>query len=116
MIQLVSSAPTRGEEACWNWRAPTLAIDQTLKTRGRRYNGYPVSAGYFGAYSMDGLAMALHAVYNNTTFADTVAHAINLLGDADSTGSIAGQIAGALYGFDSIPRTWRDNVQKWDDG
>ena len=27
-----------------------------------------------------------------------VAHAINLLGDADSTGSICGQIAGALYG------------------
>jgi ADP-ribosylglycohydrolase len=116
MQELVSSAPKRGEEACWNWRAPTLAIAKTLQTRGRQYNGYPVSAGYFGAYSMDGLAMALHCVYHNTDFKSTVAHAINLLGDADSTGSICGQIAGALYGYNSLPQNWMENLFRWDDG
>jgi ADP-ribosyl-[dinitrogen reductase] hydrolase len=116
MHELVGSAPTKPTEACWNWRAPKLAITESLHARGRSYNGYPVSAGYFGAYSMDGLAMALHAVYNNSTFEDTVAHAMNLLGDADSTGSIAGQIAGALYGYKAVPEKWLQNLNKWDDG
>merc|ERR1719258_695233 len=91
-------------------------IAKTLQTRGRQYNGYPVSAGYFGAYSMDGLAMALHCVYHNTDFKSTVAHAINLLGDADSTGSICGQIAGALYGYNALPPNWMENLFRWDDG
>merc|ERR1719171_1404948 len=116
MHALVASEPLSPKEACWDWKAPTLGVKQSLKARGHSYNGYPVSAGYFGSYSMDGLAMALHVVYNNTTFEATVAHAINLLGDADSTGSIAGQIAGALYGVAAIPKSWAVNVQKWDDG
>jgi ADP-ribosyl-[dinitrogen reductase] hydrolase len=116
MHALVASKPLGPTEACWDWKATTLSVQDSLRARGHSYNGYPVSAGYFGAYSMDGLAMALHAVYNNTTFEDTVSHAINLLGDADSTGSIAGQIAGALYGVEAIPPKWRADVQKWDDG
>merc|ERR1719454_2794798 len=112
MKWLVTSRPERATERCWNWKAESLDIAASLRARGRSYNGYPVSAGYFGAYSMDGLAMALHAVYNNTTFEDTVAHAINLLGDADSTGSIAGQIAGALYGVQAIPPKWLADLNK----
>jgi hypothetical protein len=47
---------------------------------------------------MDGLAMALHAVYHTTTFGEAITAVINMLGDADTTGAIAGQIAGAFYG------------------
>ena len=63
----------------------------------------------------DGLAMALHAVYHTSTFHDAIGHAVNLCGDADSTGSIAGQIAGAFYGFSSIPETWLSVLRDWDD-
>lgn len=34
---------------------------------------------------------------------------VNLGGDADTTGAIYGQIAGAYYG-DSIPQNWRDKI------
>jgi len=56
--ELVSSKPGSEKEACWNWKSPPpLPIQASLTARGRQYNGYPVSAGYFGSYSLDGLAM-----------------------------------------------------------
>ena len=36
--------------------------------------------------------------------------AVNLGDDADTTGAIFGQMAGAYYGVDGIPKGWRDSV------
>merc|ERR1712072_173178 len=54
---------------------------------------------------MGGLAMALHACYHSKNFLDAISHGLNLLGDADSIGSICGQIAGAFYGYSGIQAT-----------
>ena len=35
---------------------------------------------------------------------------IGLGGDTDTNGAIYGQLAGAYYGFESIPKEWRDDV------
>ena len=35
-------------------------------------------------------------------------------GDADTVGSVTGQIAGALYGLTSIPKSALECVMKWD--
>ena len=51
-VRLVSSKPTRDTERCWNWKNATLDIAGTLAARGWSYNGYPVSADYFGSYSL----------------------------------------------------------------
>lgn len=44
---------------------------------------------------------------------------INMLGDADSTGSVTGQIAGAFYGYQEIEKVrsgeYVQLVNKWDD-
>lgn len=114
MKWLVTSKPARDTEKCWNWKSEHLDIHGTLKARGSRYNGYPVSAGYFGSYSMDGLAMALWAVYNTKSFDEAITKSVNLLGDADSHGSIAGQLAGALYGYNGINPQFRTWLHKWD--
>jgi len=103
-------------ELSWNWRSEKLQILQTLRNRGRRYNGYPVSRGYYGAYSMDGLALALHCAYTTNSFEEAVTKCVNKLGDADSTGSITGQIAGAMYGYSSINPMYIKNLNQWDDG
>ena len=111
-------------ERCWNWRSDygEIGIDITMRNRGKYYNGYQNHPGYFGSYCLDGLSMALHAVYHSGSIGGAITNAVNLLGDADSTGSIAGQIAGAFYGFKSIydknnlERYLFDNVSKWDDG
>jgi len=37
---------------------------------------------------------------------------VNLGDDADTTGAVFGQLAGAYYGEDSIPQSWRDKLAK----
>merc|ERR1712137_84322 len=112
---LVRSSPARDEELCWNWKGERLELDATLRARGRTYNGYPVTRGYFGAFCMDGLAMALWAVYNTSCFDDAVTRCANLLGDADSHASMTGQLAGALYGYNSINPQFLEWLNEWDD-
>jgi len=115
MKWLVTSSPVNMTERCWNWKSEGLDIAGTLKARGKRYNGYPVSAGYFGSYSLDGLAMALWAIYHTSSFDEAVTRSVNLLGDADSHGSITGQLAGAIYGYDAINPQFIEWLNKWDD-
>lgn len=115
MKEVVTSSPKQMAERCWNWKADTLDVAGTLQARGRKYNGYPVSAGYFGSYSLDGLAMALWCVYHTTSFDEAVTRSVNLLGDADSHGSITGQLAGAIYGYDTIHPQFITWLNQWDD-
>lgn len=115
MKWLVTSSPVSAKERCWNWKADTLDLAGTIGARGYSYNGYPVSEGYFGSYCMDGLAMALWSVYHTSSFDEAVTRSVNLLGDADSHGSITGQLAGALYGYSTINPKFVEWLAEWDD-
>jgi len=46
--------------------------------------------------------MALHSVYYSNSLGHAIENVVNLLGDADSTGSICGQLAGSIYGYQSM--------------
>lgn len=37
--------------------------------------------------------------------------AVNITGDSDSTGSITGNILGALFGVDRVPARWLDTLE-----
>ena len=113
---LRATEPEGSPERCWNWRGERLDIGATMRARGDAYNGYPNSADYFGSYCLDGLAMALHSVAMTDSFDDAIERCVNLLGDADSTGAIAGQIAGAMYGYRAIHPRLRSDLHDWDDG
>jgi ADP-ribosyl-[dinitrogen reductase] hydrolase len=115
MKWLVTSSPINATESCWNWRSERQNIHATLRARGSTYNGYPVSSGYFGSYSLDGLALALWSVYHTDSFDAAVARSVNLFGDADSHGSITGQIAGAIYGYRAINPQFKTWLNTWDD-
>ena len=41
--------------------------------------------------------------------------AVNLGDDTDTTAAIAGGLAGALYGYDTIPQEWRNTLIKRED-
>ncbi|KAL3903444.1 MAG: hypothetical protein SGPRY_011672 [Prymnesium sp.] len=111
---LLGVEPDHSLERCWNWRANSLDLQGTVARRGQRYNGYPNSAGYFGSFCLDGLAMAMYSIAQTDSFEGAVAFCVNLCGDADSTGAICGQIAGAIYGLIAIPRVWQEDLQRWD--
>jgi len=112
---LRAAEPGDSSERCWNWRAPQLGLQETLRCRGRSYNGYPVSAGYFGSYAPDAIAIALHAVVNSDSFDGAIERCVNCLGDADSTGAVCGQVAGAMYGWSAIGAPLRAALHEWDD-
>jgi ADP-ribosylglycohydrolase len=75
----------------WNWRSPTHTYAPT------RLKQQP---GYIGSYCMDALAMALHTVWFTSSFKEVAIMNADMGGDCDTVGSIAGQIAGAMYGVD----------------
>jgi ADP-ribosyl-[dinitrogen reductase] hydrolase len=101
-------------EFCWNWRDETLGIAQTIQNRGQLYHGYPVSAGYFGSFCLDGMAMALHSLYRTGDPNQAIEKCVNMLGDADSTASVVGQVAGAFYGYRRFSPALRDQLHRWD--
>jgi ADP-ribosylglycohydrolase len=66
-------------------------------------------------YVVQALEAALWAFDRGADFADCVRLAVNLGDDADTTGAICGQIAGAYYGIEGIPRRWLDVLAMADD-
>ena len=49
---------------------------------------------------------ALWAVETSSSFEEALIKAVNLGDDADTVGAVAGQLAGALYGYSNIPERW----------
>ena len=49
---------------------------------------------------------ALTVFMENDTFEEILVSAVNLGGDADTVGAIAGSLAGSYYGLGAIPRRW----------
>ena len=61
-------------------------------------------------YVVDALEAALWAFHRSEDFREGALLAVNLGDDADTTGAIYGQIAGAYYGVESIPVKWRERL------
>ena len=56
---------------------------------------------------MKSLEAALWAFHHSDSFAEGARLAVNLGDDADTTGAVYGQSAGAYYGASGIPERWR---------
>ena len=63
-------------------------------------------------YVADCLEASLWCFSRTTNFRDAVLMAANLGEDADTTGAVCGQIAGAHYGLEDIPQAWLDVLAK----
>ncbi len=61
-------------------------------------------------YVVDSLEAALWAFHHSSSYREGALLAVNLGNDADTTGAVYGQLAGAFYGEDGIPATWRDTI------
>lgn len=57
-------------------------------------------------YVIESLEAALWAFYNAPDFSTAVLRAVNLGDDADTTGAVCGQLAGAHWGESGIPSHW----------
>ena len=90
-----------------HWRIAAIADGSYLHKEPPAIRG----TGYV-AHSLEA---ALWALRSTETFEDAVLAAVNLGDDADTTGAIVGQLAGALHGFEAIPNRWRDRIAMRDE-
>ncbi|MFK7060754.1 ADP-ribosylglycohydrolase family protein [Flavobacterium oreochromis] len=59
-------------------------------------------------YVLHSLEASLWCVLTSNSYKETVLKAVNLGGDTDTTGAIAGGLAGLIYGYDAIPTEWNN--------
>jgi ADP-ribosyl-[dinitrogen reductase] hydrolase len=63
-------------------------------------------------YVVESLEAALWAFYHSRSFREGCLLAVNLGDDADTTGAVYGQLAGAFYGEAGIPPEWQTKLAK----
>lgn len=64
-------------------------------------------------FVINSLEAGLWSFINSNNFKEAVLNAVNLGNDTDTIGAITGQIAGAYYGFNSIPDKWITKLAKF---
>lgn len=68
-----------------------------------------------GGYALATLTAALWCLLNRASAKAATAAAVSLGDDADTTGAVAGALAGACWGIDALPARWRNVVQYRDE-
>jgi ADP-ribosyl-[dinitrogen reductase] hydrolase len=79
---------------------PFIAQYPEFKFRDIRRSSNP------SGYVVDTLQAVFQSFFDTDNFRKCLVDTVNRGGDADTTGAIAGMLAGAVYGLDAIPETW----------
>ena len=72
-----------------------------------RFKPWP---GRATGYIVDTVQTVFDGFFNTGTFEECLLRVVNRGGDADTTGALAGQLAGALYGAQAIPARWLNRL------
>ena len=109
---LASEACKLYTAAIWDMARGGVPARQALKAAfgGTRYQAALAGQARLDptGFVVDTLNCALDAVARTSSLEDAIVRAVNLGGDADTVGAVAGGLAGAMYGYDSIPTRWRE--------
>jgi ADP-ribosyl-[dinitrogen reductase] hydrolase len=81
-----------------------IAEHEAFTFRRRRPLGNP------SGYIAETLRVVFEAFVDTDTFESCVVETVNRGGDADTTGAIAGMLAGARYGLSGIPSRWYERL------
>lgn len=63
-------------------------------------------------YVVDTLEAALWCFFTESNYPSAVLKAVNLGGDTDTVGALAGGLAGIADGYKGIPKKWRDKIAR----
>jgi len=74
-----------------------------------RFNTY---RGHASGYVVETMQTVFHYLFTTATFEECLIGVVNQGGDADTTGAIAGMIAGAFYGPEQIPSKWLKKLDR----
>ncbi len=86
---------------------------ERARSAARGESATPGTIEWLGAgwVAEEALAIGVFCALKATDFALGVRLAVNHSGDSDSTGSIAGNLLGAMLGVEAIPQTWLDRLE-----
>ncbi|HLP76635.1 MAG TPA: ADP-ribosyl-[dinitrogen reductase] hydrolase [Candidatus Paceibacterota bacterium] len=73
-----------------------------------RFRPWP---GRASGYIVDTAQTVFDGFFHADNFEDCLVRVVNRGGDADTTGALAGQLAGALYGVGGIPARWLNRLE-----
>jgi len=83
---------------------PLVARHPEFKFRAIRPSSNP------SGYVADTIQAVFQSFFDTDDFSSCLIDVVNRGGDADTTGAIAGMLAGALYGMEAIPDVWRNTL------
>jgi ADP-ribosyl-[dinitrogen reductase] hydrolase len=95
----------------WQQHGLVPEIDEIAAGSFKRRNPPEIRGS---GYVVKSLEAALWAFYHSTSFREGCLLAVNLGDDADTTGAVYGQLAGAFYGVQGIPQTWLTRLAQRD--
>ncbi len=87
-------------------RTELLELTQQLVDEYREYRFDRRRVENPSGYIVETLQVVFQAFFEHQSFEDTLIDVVNRGGDADTTGAIAGMLAGAYYGMSAIPEQW----------
>jgi ADP-ribosyl-[dinitrogen reductase] hydrolase len=83
---------------------PLAAQHHEFKFRDIRQSSNP------SGYVADTFQAVFQSFFDTDNFRDCLIDVVNRGGDADTTGAIAGMLAGGLYGLEAIPDAWLNTL------
>ena len=92
------NAMTDPSELSYYRRLRNLSTFKTLSDEQIRSSGYVV----------DTLEAAIWSLVTTDSYRDCILRAVNLGDDTDTVGAVAGGLAGIYYGYEAIPKEWRN--------
>jgi ADP-ribosyl-[dinitrogen reductase] hydrolase len=95
------------DRAYWKRHPLSPEIAELAKGSFKQKNPPAIIGSGFVVRSLEA---ALWAFYRSGSFREGALRAVNLGNDADTTGAIYGQLAGAFYGTNAIPENWIERL------
>jgi ADP-ribosyl-[dinitrogen reductase] hydrolase len=89
--------------------ARKVAGDLIAQHRSFSFDRY---RGMSSAYIVDTIKTVFDGYFTTDNFEDCLVKTVNRGGDADTTGAIAGMLAGATWGAEAIPKAWMSKLDK----
>lgn len=90
-------------------RAPGGELAAGLVARHPQFQFTPWP-GKSGGFVVETVQTVLDGFFSTDNFEDCLVRVVNRGGDADTTGAVAGQLAGARYGASAIPTRWLNRL------
>jgi ADP-ribosylglycohydrolase len=84
------------------------------RIENKNFNDLPEEEIKSGGYVIDTLEASMWCLLNTSDFKSCVLKAVNLGSDTDTTGAVAGGLAGLRYGYESIPKDWIGTIARSD--